>query len=359
GDGAHADAGARRRRRARTRERGGEVVAPRFRRRARAALALREPRHRAPRGVAGGHAGARAERERGDGGSGRALGRRRRVRRRVVRRRARRRPRRRRRDGRARPRLGARRVLVARLRRPPRASRRVGRGLDETSDERLCREERVRQTMSKPKTLVVVQRYGDGVAGGAEAHARQLVNRLKPHLDIEVLTTAASDYRTWENTFTAGIDWVDDVPVRRFPVLRQRAWDFKLYERRAFAPLHTLEDERTFVDAQGPYAPDLLEHLWRAGHDADHVLFFTYIYYPTVRGLPLVPERAVLVPTAHDEPALGLSIYEPVFHAPRAIAFNTEEERALVHARFRNERVPNDILGVGVEVPDDRSADRF
>ncbi len=213
--------------------------------------------------------------------------------------------------------------------------------------------------MSRPKTLVVVQRYGDGVAGGAEAHARQLVRHLKPHLDIEVLTTASSDYRTWENTFTAGIDWVDDVPVRRFPVLRPRAWDFKLYERRAFSPQHTLEDERTFVDAQGPYAPDLLEHLWRSGRDADHILFFTYIYYPTVRGLPLVPERAVLVPTAHDEPALGLSIYEPVFHAPRAIAFNTEEERALVHERFRNRRVPNDILGVGVEVPADRSADRF
>ena len=213
--------------------------------------------------------------------------------------------------------------------------------------------------MSKPKLLTVVQRYGDGIAGGAEAHARQLVNRLRPHLDIEVLTTAASDYRTWENTFTAGIDWVDDVPVRRFPVLRQRAFDFKLYERRAFAKGHTLEDERTFVDAQGPYVPDLLEHLWRNGRDADHLLFFTYIYYPTVRGLPLVPDRSVLVPTAHDEPALFLSIYEPVFHAPRAIAFNTEEERAMVHRRFRNHRVPNDILGVGVEVPEDRSGDRF
>ena len=213
--------------------------------------------------------------------------------------------------------------------------------------------------MSKPKLLTVVQRYGDGIAGGAEAHARQLVNRLRPHFDIEVLTSAASDYRTWENTFTAGIDWVDDVPVRRFPVLRQRAFDFKLYERRAFAKNHTLEDERTFVDAQGPYMPDLLEHLWRNGRDADHLLFFTYIYYPTVRGLPLVPDRAVLVPTAHDEPALFLSIYEPVFHAPRAIAFNTEEERAMVHRRFRNQRVPNDILGVGVEVPEDRSGDRF
>jgi glycosyltransferase involved in cell wall biosynthesis len=213
--------------------------------------------------------------------------------------------------------------------------------------------------MSRPKLLTVVQRYGDGVAGGAEAHARELMKRLRPHLDIEVLTTAASDYRTWENTFTAGTDWVDDVPVRRFPVLRQRAFDFKLYERRAFAKAHTLEDERTFVDAQGPYAPDLLEHLWRVGRDADHLLFFTYIYYPTVRGLPLVPERAVLVPTAHDEPAIRLSIYEPVFHAPRAIAFNTEEERAMVHRRFNNARVPNDILGVGVEVPADRRGDRF
>jgi glycosyltransferase involved in cell wall biosynthesis len=213
--------------------------------------------------------------------------------------------------------------------------------------------------MSRPKLLTVVQRYGDGIAGGAEAHARDLVNHLKPHMDIEVLTTTAADYRTWENAFTAGIDWVDDVPVRRFPVLRGRAFDFKLYEHRAFALSHTLEDERTFLDAQGPYAPDLLEHLWRVGKDADHLLFFTYIYYPTARGLPLVPDLAVLVPTAHDEPAIRLSIYEPVFHAPRAIAFNTEEERAMVHKRFRNERVPNDILGVGVEVPSDRSGDRF
>ena len=213
--------------------------------------------------------------------------------------------------------------------------------------------------MSRPKTLVVVQRYGEDVAGGAEAHARELTRRLAPHLDIEVLTSAAHDYRTWENAYTAGIEWIDDVPVRRFPVLRQRAFDFKLYERRAFAKGHTLEDERTFLDAQGPFVPDLLEHLWRVGSDADHVLFFTYIYYPTVLGLPLVPERAVLVPTAHDEAAIDLSIYEPVFHAPRAIAFNTEEERAFVHRRFGNARVPNDILGVGVEVPTDRSADRF
>ena len=213
--------------------------------------------------------------------------------------------------------------------------------------------------MSRPKLLVVVQRYGDGVAGGAEAHAREVTRRLAPHLDVEVLTTTARDYWTWENAFSAGTEWVDEIPVRRFPVLKQRAYDFKLHERRAFDPRHTLEDERTFIESQGPYAPDLLDHLWRNGRDADHVLFFTYIYYTTCYGLPLVPERAVLVPTAHDEPALGLSVYEPVFHAPRVIAYNTEEERAIVRRRFHNERVPSDIMGVGVDVPDDRSADRF
>lgn len=212
--------------------------------------------------------------------------------------------------------------------------------------------------MSEPTLLVVVQRYGD-VPGGAEAHARSVVQRLRPHFAIEVATTNSTDYLTWKSDLTAGLDEVDGVTVRRFPVERPRAWNFKLYERRAFRGGHTLEDERAFIDAQGPYTPELLEFLFKRGRDYEHVLFFTYIYYPTVLGLPLVPERAVLVPTAHEESAIGLASYKPVFHGPRAIAYNTEEERRMVWRRFRNERVSNEIVGVGVDVPADRSATRF
>ena len=107
-----------------------------------------------------------------------------------------------------------------------------------------------------------VQRYGD-VAGGAEAHARMLVNRLRPHLDIEVATTTARDYWTWENELTAGLTWVDEVPVRRFPVAKPRARSFHSYERRAFGGGHSLADERAFLDAQGPVVPDLLQHLFQ------------------------------------------------------------------------------------------------
>ncbi|MGH2472818.1 MAG: glycosyltransferase family 4 protein [Candidatus Limnocylindria bacterium] len=212
--------------------------------------------------------------------------------------------------------------------------------------------------MSAPSLLVVVQRYGD-VPGGAEAHARSVVQRLRPHFEIEVATTNSTDYLTWKGDLTAGLDRVDGVTVRRFPVERPRAWNFKLYERRAFRAGHTLDDERAFVDAQGPYAPELLDFLFRRGRDYDHVLFFTYIYYPTVLGLPLVPERAVLVPTAHEESAIGLAAYKPVFHGPRAIAYNTEEERRMVWRRFRNERVSNEIVGVGIEIPTEGNAARF
>lgn len=210
----------------------------------------------------------------------------------------------------------------------------------------------------RSRVLVVVQRYGD-VAGGAETHARQLVRRLQPHVDIEVATTAAKDYWTWKNEYIAGEDRVDGVLVRRFPVLQPRARDFRRYERAAFRDPHGLEDERAFIEAQGPLAPDLLAHLHAHGRDHDVVLFFSYLYYPTVYGVPLVPERAVVVPTAHDEPALGLAAYRPMFHAPRAFAFNTIEERDLVHGRFSNARVPNDVVGVGVDVPTTADGDRF
>ena len=213
--------------------------------------------------------------------------------------------------------------------------------------------------MPKPSLMVVVQRYGDGVAGGAEAHAREVVRRLAPHFAIEVVTTTALDYWTWEHVLAAGIDKVDGVPVHRFRVEQGRARDFRRYERAAFGSRGSIADEDAFVRKQGPHVPELLEHVYRRGQDVDLALFFTYIYSPTALGLPLIPERAVLVPTAHEEPALLLSVYRPLFHAPRAIAFNTEEERAMVHRVFRNARVPNDVVGVGVDVPADRRPDRF
>jgi glycosyltransferase involved in cell wall biosynthesis len=114
---------------------------------------------------------------------------------------------------------------------------------------------------------------------------------------------------------------------------------------------HTLADEWDWIEKQGPYCPGLLDHLHRHGTTYSAVIFYTYIYGPTVLGLPLVPDRAVLISTAHDEAALRLAPYRALFHLPRAIGFLTPEERALVRRTFRNEEVPDEVLGTVLDPP--------
>ena len=82
--------------------------------------------------------------------------------------------------------------------------------------------------MTNPTLMVVVQRYGDVGGGGAEVHAREVVQRLRPHFNVEVATTTARDYWTWANEFTAGLTAVDGVPVHRFAVEGGRSRDFRL-----------------------------------------------------------------------------------------------------------------------------------
>ena len=69
---------------------------------------------------------------------------------------------------------------------------------------------------------VAVQRYGADINGGAELHARYIAERLARHAQVEVVTTCARDYVTWRNERTAGVETVNGIPVRRFPVHRDR-----------------------------------------------------------------------------------------------------------------------------------------
>ncbi len=70
----------------------------------------------------------------------------------------------------------------------------------------------------------------------------------------------------------------------------------------------------------------------------DAVIFFTYLYAPTVLGLQIAPERSILAPTAHNEPAIHLGIYKELFQRPEAIAFNTEVEKAFLKSDIRHPR---------------------
>jgi glycosyltransferase involved in cell wall biosynthesis len=206
------------------------------------------------------------------------------------------------------------------------------------------------------KLCFVVQRYGLEVAGGSELHCRWLAGRLKAHHDVRVATTCALDYLEWRNHYPPGATRVDGIPVQRFPVRRPRdAHRFALISDLVFHETHTPEDERSWVRENGPDCPDLVKAL-RTMKDVDLFIFYAYRYYQTFFGLPTVQARAVLVPTAEEDPAIELPVFASLFRAPRGLIYLTPEEKALVEGVSGNSALPSVVVGSGINVPVDRQA---
>jgi glycosyltransferase involved in cell wall biosynthesis len=210
------------------------------------------------------------------------------------------------------------------------------------------------------KLAVVVQRYGADINGGAELHARYIAERLAKHAEVEVVTTCARDYVTWRNEWPAGLEEINGVPVRRFPVRHER--DPLLFGRlshRVFEHAHSVADELAWLESEGPASPAMVEHLARTAPDLDFVLLFSYRYYHAWHAARRLPAKAVLVPTAERDPAIGLAIFGPAFRGVRAVMYNSAEEQAMIHAATRNHDVPGVVVGIGSAVPASTFPDRF
>ena len=202
------------------------------------------------------------------------------------------------------------------------------------------------------KLAFIIQRYGAEVLGGSEQLCRLLAERLAPQHDVEVLTTCARDYVTWKNEYAEGVDRIRGVTVRRFANAAVRDIEaFNKYSEWIFNNPHSRANELEWLKQQGPWCPALIEHLKRHQGQYDVLIFFTYLYAPTVLGLEIVPSRSVLVSTAHDEPAIRLGIFKDVFSKPAAICYLTESERRFVQEEFPERPLLEEVTGVGIDIP--------
>jgi glycosyltransferase involved in cell wall biosynthesis len=200
------------------------------------------------------------------------------------------------------------------------------------------------------KLAFVVQRYGADVAGGSEGHCRDLAERLSGRHDITVVTTTAKDYVTWENAFPAGETTEKGVRVLRFPVARTRRMKvFADLSDEVFDGGTPPERQNEWFRENGPESPELLEYLRTQGSTFDLVVFWTFRYYQSYFGLPLVAERSVLVPTAEEDDAINLSVLPDFFDKPVGYLFLTPEEEQLVSARAPRDLRPFTIAGLGLE----------
>ena len=163
---------------------------------------------------------------------------------------------------------------------------------------------------------------------------RVIAEQLAWTHQVTIPTSCAQDYVTWRNVYPAGSSRVGALEVRRFPVEEERHLG-RLAEIGAivFTTRSSIEEQDWFVE-NGPKAPALVEHLRRHGAKYDRT-FWTYRYYQTFFGLPVVADRAILVPTAEADPLIRLDVLDRWFSPPAGYLFLTPEEAELAVAIAR------------------------
>jgi len=200
----------------------------------------------------------------------------------------------------------------------------------------------------------VVPRYGPAIIGGAETAARLLAEHLvaRRGWDVDVLTTCAEDFVTWADVYPPGEEVIGGVRVVRMRSAAGRIPDFHPLSASLLADPEsaTAADAERWLELQGPVAPALADAA--ATWDGDAMVFYPYLYWPTVRVIGRVGVPAILHPAAHDEPALRLPVFPPVFEAADALVFQTEAERHLVESTFPVASHRQLLLGLGVDDPD-------
>ena len=211
------------------------------------------------------------------------------------------------------------------------------------------------------KIALVNQRYGLEVNGGSEYYTRQLAEHLKDDYDVTVLTTKAIGYDTWENYYTEDEEVIGGVKVRRFDVKAKRnTLGMKLLFRlQKYLPFGKKKLQYLWIKAQGPYAPALTRYMQEHEKEYDAFIFVTYLYYPTVFGINAVSDRAIMIPTAHDEPYIYFDIYRDIFQKAKALIYLTPEEKKFVESRFDVADKKNVVTGAGVEIPKNISDTAF
>ena len=204
----------------------------------------------------------------------------------------------------------------------------------------------------------IIHRYGPELVGGSEHHCRLVAEHLAAQHSVDVLTTSARDADTWRNEYAEGVDRIRGVTVRRFRNAEMRNQEaFEKYSDWIFNHDHNRTQELDWLRQHGPWCPGLVEFLRKHQQQYDVFVFFGYRYATTVLGLEVCSKRSILVPSSSagtggdDEPAMRLDIYRDVFSRPAAILYNTESERRFVQGDFAERPSMEEVVGVGVDIP--------
>ena len=209
---------------------------------------------------------------------------------------------------------------------------------------------------------IVTPWFGRELKGGAEQLALQLSTRLaaRGH-KIEVLTTCCRSFLDdWgTNHLNSGKSFEKGVIIRRFKVKKRLKGRFSDVNKQMLAA-----DPRQLKPGTNPFSTDfsftfvreninsqgLLKYLKSHINKYQLFIFTPYLYGPTLVGLPLVAEKAFLLPCLHNEVYAYLPEVARIFQRANKILYNSEGEAHLAASLYGPGIIlKSTVVGVGIE----------
>ena len=212
------------------------------------------------------------------------------------------------------------------------------------------------------KLTFVIPWYGTDVTGGAETEARKTAEGLQrlAGLEVEVLTTCVQDFHSdWSvNSRPEGLEWVNGIPVRRFPVRARNTKAFDAVNLRLMHNLPLTAAEEAVYMREMIHSPAMYAFIRNHG-EGRIFLFIPYMFGTTYAGSALHPDRSVLIPCLHDESYAYLSYYREMFRRVRGSAFLTQTELNLAQRLYEMQADAPVLVRGGVDTAFESNAERF
>ncbi|HTW07564.1 MAG TPA: glycosyltransferase family 4 protein [Acidimicrobiales bacterium] len=210
------------------------------------------------------------------------------------------------------------------------------------------------------RVAFVCPRYGADIVGGAEALVREVALGLVDRgWEAQVLTSCAVNPYSWANELPEGARDEDGILVRRFRnvLATSASKEHAVHGRIYYGERPSLDDQVTWLQALFRN-PGLFETVLRERDEFDAFVFAPYLFFSTTVCMPIVADRAVVMPCLHDEAYAHLEVMRHVLSLPAVVWFLSGPEHELAH-RMGPVTPQHTVVGAGMDVPERYEPDDF
>lgn len=207
-------------------------------------------------------------------------------------------------------------------------------------------------TVPKDRPIIfVTPRYGLEIVGGAERLIRGWAEQLaKRGYTIEVLTTCVSSMGDWSDHYRPGVEHINGVTVRRFPVDKVDVSVFHDVQGRAIDGREVrYSDECAFLD-QNLRSRSLNDYLQEQAEEMVCAIFAPYLFGTTFHGIQAVRDKAIVVPCLHDEPAAYFSVFREMLETVAGMFFNAQAEATFARETLHVINPSYGVAGFGFDI---------